>query len=397
MRIESTLAKDSLIRLLSNVIPLILLQFVLLPLVASRLGNDQYGAMLTIVALFTLGPSVLGNSINNVRLIYNDKYAMTDARGDFPFLVVGCSIIALVFMAVAAGYYSGIGIEFFLVILTAVPWLLFDYNIVFYQIDLDFISILKLNIAQCLGYLIGFFLFLLTGLWPLIYLLGKTCALGFFYATYSDWKDPFTKTLLFCGTVKDTAILSFSSLLNNVPTYADRLLIYPVLGGGAVAVYYAASLLGKLLTMAVSPVNNVLLSHLSKASSKNDSMFWRTLKVSFATLFVGCLLTVLLSYPALSFLYPSLAEEALPFVPILALASLFSSISTILLPFILRFFSRMWQVTMNFGLSVLYIALSLFLLSVGFGLWGFCWSLLVTAFARFGITLAIYSRAKESK
>lgn len=78
---------------------------------------------------------------------------------------------------------------------------------------------------------------------------------------------------MFKGTLIESTTLFIAGLISRLINYADKLLIYPVLGGEEVAVYYAASIIGKMISMLISPISNVVLSYLAKIEKKKDNIF----------------------------------------------------------------------------------------------------------------------------
>lgn len=64
-----------------------------------------------------------------------------------------------------------------------------------------------------------------------------------------------------------------SNVLARAINYADKILLYPLLGGTMVSVYYAATVFSKVVSLAITPINSVALSYLSKINKKTNSLF----------------------------------------------------------------------------------------------------------------------------
>jgi len=62
-----------------------------------------------------------------------------------------------------------------------------------------------------------------------------------------------------------------STLLTNIPNYADKILVLPLLGDVMMAAYYAGSVVSNLLFIIVNPINGVILAWLSKDSNVNEA------------------------------------------------------------------------------------------------------------------------------
>ena len=58
---------DIVLNITATAIPLIILQLVVLPLIATKMSDELYGFTLTIISTITIIASSLGNALNNVR------------------------------------------------------------------------------------------------------------------------------------------------------------------------------------------------------------------------------------------------------------------------------------------------------------------------------------------
>ena len=73
-------------------------------------------------------------------------------------------------------------------------------------------------------------------------------------------KEPFVKTGLFSKVNGDVNRLVIATIISNMMNYADKLVLYPIIGGYAVSVYYTATILGKIIGMLTGPINSVILA-----------------------------------------------------------------------------------------------------------------------------------------
>ena len=86
---------DFIINILASVIYTFARQIVVFPLLAARLTDGAYGTLLTITGLATVCTSMLGNSLNNVRLIEDSHYQERGVLGDFNFLCLLGSVASV--------------------------------------------------------------------------------------------------------------------------------------------------------------------------------------------------------------------------------------------------------------------------------------------------------------
>ena len=387
--------QDLLLNIIGAAIPIGLLQLAILPSIASSMSSEAYGFALTIISFFSMCPAALGNSLNNIRLIRERDYEKANIKGDFPILfliLVFLCISATTFFLLAYGQHTDP--SFFIILITSIMYLAQAYYITAYLIQIDYGKVFLNQIFLALGYIAGLGIYHLGGPWEIIYFAGQLFSLIHLFLTTAIWREPLVRTPFFTETAKDTFYITVATGLSRFIGYADRILLFPLLGGALVSVYYVSTLFGKILSMIVGPVSNVVLTYLSRHSKKTDALFGTALVSGLVVCIFGYFLVVILSYPALSVLYPQFVNEAMPYIYINTAAAFISALFSLMSPFILKFFSIKWQICISLVTSVLYIVLALFLVK-SFGLWGFCIAVLFVNIVQFFMVIFIYRFAHE--
>lgn len=87
-------AFDMLLNVVATALPLVVLQVIVLPLMAYNMEGEEYGLVVTILSAFSVIPGVLGNTLNNIRLIYDKKYKDCSLSGDFNPMVLAASAVS---------------------------------------------------------------------------------------------------------------------------------------------------------------------------------------------------------------------------------------------------------------------------------------------------------------
>ncbi len=387
---------DMILNIVSAAIPTAALQLIILPSIASYVGEEKYGLIITIIAVLNVIPSTMGNVLNNIRLMYEEQYKQENYKGDFSLILVILETINAIIIFICSCYYyncSGI-LDIILVVFTAILWLGREYHIVVFRIKLNFRGILFNNLFLVVGYLAGYFLFRLCGYWQLIYIFGILMSYAYIIKNSEICQEPLHKTKLWRLVTRDTMLLLIAAILARAISYADKMLLYPLLGGTMVSVYYAATILGKIASMVISPMNSVALSYLSKISKKPDALFRWAYLIGAIVCVIGYILIMLISQPILAFLYPNVANEAMKYVHITSATIVVESLTTIITPFVLKFFDVKWQICINGFATISYIMLSFILLKY-FGLMGFCVAALIANVIKLMVTTCIYLCTKE--
>lgn len=381
---------DFILNSLASFIPILTLQFVILPMVSTNVTATEYGKILTIVGLLHLFSGSMGNVLNNIRLINFKKYKELKLKGDFAVFLLFFIIINISVTTLGMWYYDNISNPINIVLILAVSMLILisGYADVEFRINLSYKKILINGICLTVGYLIGLYTFVYTKQWEFIYLSGYFCSVFFIWKNTSILKESLVKTSEYLKTRKSVLFLLVSGLLLGTTVYIDRLLLYPLLGGVAVSIYYTSTLLGKTISLALQPIASVLLSYLVHAE-KIDMKKMMTLLLAMLLLgVVGYFIVIVISRPLLSLMYPQFVEAALNYIYITTLSSILIIMSNVLNPILLRFYNLKWQLSINFIYIVIYLIASL-ILADQYHLMGFVIGALIASGTKLFISLTI--------
>lgn len=391
-------AFDMFLNIFATLIPMAALQLVILPIVARGLSDADYGMALASIALLGLIPLTAGNVINNVRLLRDAEYRQNNALGDFSLVVIAAC--ALCSIGVSIGSYV-IGVvsptELASVAVASALMLGREYLVVEYRLKLNYWGILYANLWQALGQFAGLAAFFVLDTWTFVYVFGYLASDVYLLRTTSIWREPLCTTSRLRATLGDVASLGFANILNKLTNYSDRLVLIPLAGASSVSVYYVACLFGKVLSLIVSPINNVLLSYLAKESRATQKEFWIALASGGALCVAGYAVTMLASRPLIALLYPQYVDVAMTYVPIATAASYVMVLSNVANPFVMRFCDLQWQTALNaiFCASFFLGSIAGYLVD---GLFGFCGGVLLANCVRLVLAVVIYlARAETSR
>ncbi|WP_326907834.1 hypothetical protein [Sedimentibacter sp. MB31-C6] len=382
---------DLLLNIVATAIPIAIIQLLIYPIIAKELGNTDYGLMITLVSLFNLVSHPYGNVLNNIRLLQNNDYEKNNFEGDFNILLIVGLFFNSIIMIIGTIYYEG-GFSFVSILLSiAISALILirEYMIVTFRISLNYKAILLNNIFLVFGYLVGFLLFIIFGYWQLIYLSGYFVSLLFILKNSDMLKEKYKITPLFNSTSHKSMILFFSTFLKSAIVYADKLIIYPLLGPVAVSTYYSATILGKIISMGIAPISSVFLSYLPNIKKISLYNFIRLLFITGVIGVVGYYLCILVSKPMLFLLYPEWAIESLDLIKITTASAILGVMCSVINPVILRFNNVNWQLVISMVEVMFYVVFTIFFYRI-FGLKGFCLGILITKIFKLLLMITVY-------
>lgn len=389
------IAKDVILNIFASAVPVVLLQIFLFPSLALEIGAELYGFVVAVYSMFSLAPGSLGNVLNNARLIHQTDWG-SKADSDFNVLLLISGILS-VSITIVYSLLNGFSeyVSLVLIALTSLLWVVREFGSVVFRLVLDFQAICINSFVMCLGYIIGYLIFAFSGNWGYIFLVGQLLSCIYIFRKTGFFSSGFKATIHFKQLLKEVLQLEISVFIARMVTYCDRLILYPLMGGTAVAVYYAATVISKLVNLGTSSLNSVVLSYLSKQTKDKHKQTLSVLLIGFGVCVFFYAVILLVAPLILSILYPQFVDDAITLVPITAAASLTAVLSSLLNPYLLRFRSVHWQLVVPFLSLIVYTALTL-LLFMHFGLIGFCVGALITEILKLLVQLLIYLCVKPS-
>ena len=349
------------------------------------------------IALLTLISEPLGFAINNARLLVNLDYEAIGDTGDFNYLIAICVPVNLLIIVAGTMLYIQ-DYDFLTVLMMAISStiiLIHKYYMVYFRLQLDYARIFISNMILCIGYWIGLLLFEMSFSWLLIYVIGGLASL--IYTLYKNplIKERFGKTRLLENTLGKMRALLFVEISNSIIRYADRLLLYPLLGGTAVSIYYSATVISKIISLSISPISTVILSYFSRMNELGKRHFLMMVCITAFMGIVGYMICVFMAHPVLICLYPNWADESFYLVFITTATCVVDAINSVIRPAVLKFRCTKWQYWIGSSNAAFYIILSIVFFHFG-GLEGFCFGLLANALVQFIFRFWIFMRSDDN-
>lgn len=371
-------SKDVFLNIVANTIPVIILQFLVQPIVANKLGAERNGLFITIIALMHLIVVITGSSLNNSRLLLDRKYKKKQVSGDFNLYLLLLGAINIIIIIIGLIFYVRTlsSIEIITISILSLIWMIKDYLIVEFRINLDYKKILTNNFILSLGYIVGLFVFTFIPYWHVIFIIGYVLAFSHILFTSKLIKEPFVKTSMFSTLNKTVLVIITANFLGMISTNFDRLVLYPLVGGTLISIYYSASLIGKMMTLLSVPLSSVFLSYIVKY----DSLPIKWLNyITGGAMILGTLLYFLFIFISpylLGILYPKWYNESMTYIPIVTAAAIFELAFAAINPIVMHFCNINYQIRIQLIFIVCYVIFGLGLLYIN-GMIGFAYGVLI--------------------
>ena len=381
--------KDFALRMSSSVLTTIANQLILLPVLASMFPA-AYGSILTIIGVKNVISGTLGNSLFSTRLIMEADYEKKQKTGDFNILISIAAIVSAVAMYITMLSFDAIDRNTKILMMPIVIiFTLNAYLTVWYTVKLQFTKGLVHSIVVSVGTLIGVVLVRITDIWPIAYIATALAGLIFVLTQTKVLQEGFCCTDLLKKTTGKWIILLITTLLTNLVTYLDRLLLYPLLGDAAVSTFSVATYFGKALSVIAMPVASVMLGYYAQKDYKmNLKRFWSINAICGALFAIFTVGQLLLGNTITGWLFPKQIESAAPYIFIGNLAASIAAILQIVQSASMKYAKTYWQIVIQVCYLLIYFVGGIFL-TRQYGLMGFCIASLITNVVRLSLLLII--------
>ncbi len=351
-------------------------QLVVYPGISRICGSNEYGAILTIMGIVYTVSGTMGEGLNKLRLILNKDYFDKGLKGDFNILLIFNIILLLMLSMIDVAFFKLISKNLFIAFILVLLTTLRLYLSVEFRLNLNYAKVLYLNFIISFAYLIVVMLYVIyrfnSHFWYMIFIIAELS--GNIYLIYYTnlLKEPLVKTYMFFNTLKKYCIIMYLSFVSNIIYYLDRSIIYPLLGGEAVAVFFAATAVGKAVGLLISPMSIVLLSYLSQSDFRLDRKRYWKINILSSLLGIICyIFVIMITDFTVNIFYPSLYENAKQFFILANIIPILGGIANMSQPTVLRYASLNKQAIIQ--TIELFVSVSVFYFSIkNSGLNGLC-------------------------
>lgn len=373
---------------LASAIVNFVLQFVLYPSIERTVGEEKYGTVLSFVTLGIVCGLSIGGAANTVYLKSRQKY--NAKQGDFFVSLCILSAIACAVCIFFTVKYATGPVEIVFVLVFVLLSIFKDYSYVDFQLKNDYPHYLLYSVIISLGYCVSVPFISKTQNWSFL-LIGPSLGLIYVLLRGNVYKHPFQTSEHFKDSFKSTVTLSGSNLINYATQNLDRLILLPLVNGTAVSYYYVASLISKTLSMITGPVNNLLISYLTRSNKKLSRIVF--LKINIIVAFAGAvfyIVCIVLSPKILSisFLYPELTPKIAGIIPAASLSQVLVICSSVVVALDIIVAPEKYQMYIQTVYAVTFLALA-FILTKTMKLNGFIIAANVSAAIRYAVSLII--------
>ncbi len=389
-----SLSKDFLYSMLGIVVMNAVLQLLIYPFLTRELGTEIFGNVLSLISLIAIMGGTFGTSTNYSRMLLRVKNK--DTNGDYnrfflyvAFITIVVAIAGLKWLHITdIRMYIGYCVLMFATIIR-------NYADVDFRLEVNYKGYCLYYVLLSLGYLVGILLFHVSGSWIITLLIGEGVAIAYVCARKNIFSgELFQRSEYYRDAMQSILPLAVTQLIAMAVLHSDRIILQQFCNGTAVTIFYVATLLGKIISLVSTPLNSVIIGHLSQYKGGMDKKIFRRLcwgSVPFALLIN--IICTLVAVVFVKVIYPELYDAVSPYLWLANLGQVFFFVSGILTVILMRFASEKYQLIINVIYFVIYLCVAI-PFTIQWNIWGIAWAtvignllriVLIAAFGEIGI------------
>lgn len=319
---------------------MIAFQALMMPFLAKKLDaatNAQFILYVMIANILTIS---LGNELGILHQVLTGREAGERTLPDIRYILNITSIILSVFMFITLVILKFSVISALMLSLTIVLTNFRLFIVGYLRLRMNFKAIIAGNFLYLIGVVLSliFLKYVFLIFWLPIFLAEMFSALFYRYSASDFFLVKPNRSSEFRIVLKEFFELFSSTLLTNIPNYADKILILPLLGDVMMAAYYAGSVVSNLLFIIINPINGVILAWLSKDNVSDAKIIINNhIKVNFIIIVLVFCLNLPAIYLMTRILYKKYLHIVVTILFPLALNATFSIASSLLKMVYLRY------------------------------------------------------------
>lgn len=370
--------KDITVNILATVIPIIIMQLILIPIYSRNNTSEDFGKFLLILTLINISSIILGNTLNNIRLINKDEKNIKEYKyfSTLIILIIVNIIITTMFLLLWKIEKS----EIILINIWGTCLLVRSYIFVYLRLEFKYLEILYINIISAVILGIGSLLLFYNLVNIYLVLFVSEAIIIIFMILYSlKYFKEIKIQFLHIKKIRDLSSLLGSNIILNLLNYSDRILIGIVLGAKYVPLFFISTIVGKLSNLIINPMVTVLLSYEvdNKSSHPKKNIF----KVFSLIIILSIILSIIItfvSYIIIKILYPDYLEDVKGILYLSNLGVILLSTTAILQMKIIANSKFKLNLTINI-VSLIILTISSVLLMNYLGIMGFSIALVLSS------------------
>lgn len=301
------------------------LQILVYPLINKIDGQESLGNVTYFMSIVNIATNSIGAAVGNNRLAIQNKY---ETKNSDYLIYLSIFVPLAIIVSSIILFNSFVIIDYILTACLILFACVKAYGAVQYRVVLNYKKYFFMFLFSAVGYLVGLGVFYVFRHWQIVFLLGELIGTIFVFLTGNVLKFD-SKSDNLGKVIKSTAVLSSSTLIYEVTTNADRLILKNFDSANSVSLYYTVSSVPKLLFMLSLPINNIVLTYVANKKLDLNKKTFIKLTAGFSAIGVVFYLGSIIGIPIfMKIFYSNIWEQGKPFmftIPVIVVIDLICS------------------------------------------------------------------------
>lgn len=318
------------------------MHILLMPYLSDALRPEINAEMVFFVVILNIFIAAFGHQLGMVKQLKTLEEKNQEANKDYESILFITNILISVVIFIIFLFFGISPVNSAILTLVIAICNSKNYYLAFYRKERNFKKIGIMNGIFLVNIIIGILLHKMLKI-ETLYWIPVLLAEGFstLYA-YIDLKMYKKRKLKRTKNIKKTFSqyinLVFGSLIENASAYGDKLLILPVLGKEVMNIYYAGTVLSKIVYLVINPINSVIMAWMTSSEiTEKKNFIKKFVFVNIILMGLTFLLNLPLTYVATYILYRQYFEVISSVVVLLSISCALGVGNSIIFNLVLRF------------------------------------------------------------
>ena len=350
-------------------------------------GPENTGRILASLSIIYIFSTTFGIGMANIRLVEDRKD--TGRNGDY-LTIMGIGAMLLIAVSIIAKHFNfdpQVSLAWFSLLL--IVNMIRVYGEVDFRKNLHFSKYFFYFVLITIGYICGVFVYKLTGNWTHIFLTGEFLAIIMLIVRKMVFLPSLPSDKLIYLT-KAIFLLYLSTIMVQMVTSGDRLILKYFLGDKSVTVYSSLSLAAKIANMVIFPLGTLLLSYLTANTIPQTKKWFFKVSAAWIGLCLCAFVSTLIIAPFyVKHFYPNLYEEISGLNLIVNLGLVLAMIGYLFRTYLIAISNATVVFVFEAFFAIVHLTLAI-IFTKQYGMIGYAWAVIIGRGARL-ITGAIIS------
>lgn len=293
---------DSVINIVAFTILVGAQQLLAFPVIAKNISPDNFGMILIMMGIVNVF-SVLTSNLPCVHLVSPTDYKRNSYNYLFISILLFIFLVSLILAFSIFNKTGGLTKLCFIILCQSTCFRAFITTN--YQIENHFKSVVNQNVFYVIGMILGLFVCNFSSNWLILFITADFFSLLYSWRKINKVCKQYYSIKFSLKELTNYVNFITKDIISYLLNLFDRFIIYPILGGTSVSVYYSMMSVSKLFSLVLNPLSVVLFMKMSITGIEKMLILNRISLVSILFMILSSLLFIIIIPFYVKIFYPT--------------------------------------------------------------------------------------------